>query len=97
MFQTVALVGRADDERITTLVADIASHLHARGRQVLVDPALANGLPAYVNRVPEAYFANTAELLLAIGGDGTLLHAARLALAAPQGPSAPPMLAHRAQ
>ena len=64
MFQTVALVGRADDERITTLVADIASHLHARGRQVLVDPALANGLPAYVNRVPEAHFANTAELLL---------------------------------
>ena len=84
MFQTIALVGRADDERITTLVADIASHLHARGRQVLVDPALANGLPAYVNRVPEAHFANTAELLLAIGGDGTLLHAARLALAAPE-------------
>ncbi len=82
MFQTVALVGRADDERITTLVADIASHLNSRGRQVLVDPALANGLPAYVNRVPEAHFAHSAELLLAIGGDGTLLHAARLALAA---------------
>lgn len=83
MFQTVALVGRSDDDRITPLVAEIARHLASRGRRVLVDPALARELPQAVERVPESAFANAAELVLAIGGDGTLLHAARLALASP--------------
>ncbi len=82
MFQTVALVGRPDDNRIATLVADIARHLCARGKTVLADPAMAGELPAAVLRVPEVDFAKSARLLLAIGGDGTLLHAARLSLQA---------------
>ena len=83
MFQTVALVGRYDDDRIPPLVAEICHHLGQQGRRVLVDPRLAVGLPPAVERVPEGSFADAAELILAIGGDGTLLHAARLALSSP--------------
>lgn len=84
MFDTVALVGRPDDARIPLLLAEVAGHLLARGRRVLADPAVIADLPAGVERVPEARFAAEAELLLAIGGDGTMLHAARLVLAQPR-------------
>lgn len=84
MFDTVALVGRPDDARIPQLLAEVAGHLLSRGRRVLADPAVSAELPPGVERVPEARFAAEAELLLAIGGDGTMLHAARLALAQPR-------------
>lgn len=80
-FQSVALVGRFDDPRVTDAMVAIAAHAHGRGVRVLADAAgtIEHGVP--VERLPEAELAKHAQLLIAVGGDGTLLHAARLAFA----------------
>lgn len=79
-FQTVALVGRFDDPRVTDAMAAIAAHAVGRGVAVLVDAAGRAEYGVAVERLPEAQLAARAQLLVAVGGDGTLLHAARLAV-----------------
>lgn len=79
-FQTLALVGRIDDPRIAESMQAIAAHATARGATVVVDERLETALAGPVVRLPEAALAAGADLVVAVGGDGTLLHAARLAL-----------------
>lgn len=79
-FRNVALVGTDRDSRVVESMQVLAAHLHARGRHVLADCALSvdfDGSP--VERSPEATLADRSDLIIAIGGDGTMLHAARLA------------------
>src|SRR5258705_9220014 len=74
-----ALVGRFADPRIAESVSTLLPHLASRGVQVLVSEKAT--LPAdatAVTRVPEREFGERADLVIAIGGDGTLLYAARL-------------------
>ena len=75
-FQAIALVGRHSDERVAESMRVLAEHLVARQRRVLVDAR--NDLPLPAEKLPEAQLAR-AELIVAIGGDGTMLYAARLA------------------
>jgi NAD+ kinase len=79
-FHTVALVGRYADRLVADAMLAIAAHAVARGVDVLVDAAATVDFPATVRRRPEAALASEAGLLVAIGGDGTMLHAARLAI-----------------
>jgi NAD+ kinase len=79
-FASIALIGNAGDPRISESLHLLAAHLHARGRRVLVDggnDAIFGSVP--IVRHPEAELAAAADLLVAVGGDGTMLHAARLA------------------
>jgi NAD+ kinase len=73
-----ALVGRFADPRIAETVGALLPHLQRRGVTVFVaqDAQLPAGLGA--SRVAEAEFGTRADLVIAVGGDGTLLHAARL-------------------
>jgi NAD+ kinase len=75
-----ALVGRFADPRIAESVSTLLPHLASRGVRVLVaeDSALTAGA-AGVTRVAERELGERADLIIAIGGDGTLLYAARLA------------------
>ncbi|HXN80334.1 MAG TPA: NAD(+)/NADH kinase, partial [Steroidobacteraceae bacterium] len=75
-----ALVGRFADPRIAESVSALLPHLASRGVRVLVseDAMLAAGVAGVV-RVAEREFGERADLIIAIGGDGTLLYAARLA------------------
>jgi NAD+ kinase len=78
-FQSIALVGNAKDLRVAECMLGLAAHFHERGVPVLVDPGV--GLEFKANSVvlcPEQSFATRADLIVAIGGDGTLLYAARL-------------------
>jgi NAD+ kinase len=79
-FETLALVGHNDDARVAESLAALAAHGLARGVRVLVDPSAAGSLPPAVERCPESEFHTRADLLVAVGGDGTLLHAAHLAV-----------------
>ena len=78
-FQSIALVGNTKDLRVAECMLSLAAHFHSKGVRALVDPDL--GLPFGPDTVlpcPEQSFATRADLIVAIGGDGTLLYAARL-------------------
>jgi len=77
-----ALVGRFSDSRVAETAAVLVPHLLQRGSTVLAyeSPGDFAGAAA-VKIVSEAQLADRAELIIAIGGDGTLLYAARLATA----------------
>ncbi len=75
-----AFVGRFADPRVGESIALLLPHLAARGVEVLVSedlpPEAATGP---FSRVDERAIVERADLIIAIGGDGTLLYAARLA------------------
>jgi NAD+ kinase len=78
-FKSIAFVGNAKDLRVAECMLSLASHFHARGISALVDPGVGLAFPPNsVIPCPEQSFATRAELIVSIGGDGTLLYAARL-------------------
>ena len=76
-FRTIALVGRHTDKRVAEPMLALATHLTKGGFDVFAADYLDLDLPA--KRVPEAELCNDADLVIAIGGDGTMLYASRLA------------------
>jgi NAD+ kinase len=77
--QACALIGRFSDPRVAESALTLLPHLKKRGIRALLpenDPLEASAELAV--RVPEEEIANQASLVIAIGGDGTLLYAARL-------------------
>src|SRR5450755_1511084 len=79
VFKSIALVGNAKDLRVAECMLGLAAHFQARGLPVLVDPSVGLAFKAgSVVICPEQSFATRADLIVAIGGDGTLLYAARL-------------------
>ncbi|HKD54734.1 MAG TPA: NAD(+)/NADH kinase [Steroidobacteraceae bacterium] len=76
--RTCALVGRFADPRIAESVAALLPHLARRGVEVLVSEDAQLPPEAPVTRVPEHEFGERADLVIAVGGDGTLLYGARL-------------------
>ena len=78
-FHSIALVGNAKDLRVAECMLSLAGHFYARGQRALVDPSVGLAFPPdSIVPCPEQSFAARAELIIAIGGDGTLLYAARL-------------------
>jgi len=79
----VALAGRAVDPRVGEAMQTLAHHLLGKGYvvRVVADEALALA-GAGVHTVLERDLARDAGLIVAIGGDGTMLHAARMAATA---------------
>jgi NAD+ kinase len=73
-----ALVGRFTDPRVAESVGLLVPYLLSRQVQVLVSAAAAGTEGLRVLRVPEAEIGRQAELVIAVGGDGTLLYAAGL-------------------
>lgn len=81
-FNTLALVGNFTDPRVIDSMQLLAAHLHGRERQVVVDTANTLDFGATpVRREPEDRLGAAVDLMVAIGGDGTLLYAARLTAA----------------
>jgi NAD+ kinase len=77
-FRTVALWGRLGERSVTEPALQVVSHLRQRGITVLasITSDAARELKD-ATHVDERELAARADLVLAIGGDGTLLHAAR--------------------
>jgi NAD+ kinase len=77
--QACALIGRFSDARVAESALILLPHLKKRGVRALLAEADPLDAPAeLVVRLPEEEIANRADLVIAIGGDGTLLYAARL-------------------
>jgi NAD+ kinase len=78
-FERIALIGNDRDNRVIESLQILAAHLIERARQVLVDEASAIEFGEKVRRHKESSLAGQVDLVVAVGGDGTMLHAARLA------------------
>lgn len=79
-FANVALVGNDRDARVVESMQILAAHLHSRGRRIIAETdSVVDFGDTRVERRPAAALADGADLVVAIGGDGTMLHAARLA------------------
>ena len=77
LFKTIALVGRFDDPRVKDPVISLVEHLRQHNIRVIVaDDAV---IDLEVSRLPESEIAAEVDLIIAIGGDGTMLHAAGVA------------------
>ncbi len=75
-----AFVGRFTDPRVGESVALLLPHLASRGVEVLVSEEVpVQAATGPYARVEERAIVERADLVIAIGGDGTLLYAARLA------------------
>jgi NAD+ kinase len=77
--QACALIGRFSDARVAESALTLLPHLKKRGVRALLPAHDPLDAPAgLVERIPEDQIAEVADLVVAIGGDGTLLYAARL-------------------
>lgn len=78
-FRACALIGRHSDSRVADSMLTLAQHLTARGITVLVGRDVQLDFGAVrVTAVEETAISQRANLVIAIGGDGTMLYAARL-------------------
>jgi NAD+ kinase len=82
-FATVGLMGRISDPEVAAMAGRLAKQLQSAKVEVYGDEAL--GLPAStgVRLLPAKALAAKADLLIVVGGDGTLLKAAQLIAARP--------------
>ncbi len=78
-FQTVALIGKYGDPDVKHSVAHLVEMLAAEGVHVLVERSTAGELPTRAEHEPASLAAigNQADLAVVVGGDGTLIGAAR--------------------
>jgi NAD+ kinase len=80
-FSRISLVGKVEDARVADSMVALARHLRSRGLTVLVDrDAAIAGLPDGIERREVEALGREADLIVAIGGDGTMLFAAQLAI-----------------
>ena len=80
VFDAIALTGNWRDPRVVESIETLAAHLHAQQLQIRVaDGYPGSGLPAGARLVPEEEIASASQLVIAVGGDGTMLGAARRA------------------
>lgn len=82
-FRTIALTGKQTDARVEESMRLLVPQLLEADRRVVLDEAISiefNDLP--VTRLDRQSLVDEADLLVAIGGDGTMLYANRLAAGA---------------
>ena len=85
-FQRIGIVGRHDDPRVSGHMQALVRHLNGRSLEVFaseaLDPGLAGGGSAepalQLNHVAEPELIDRVDLIIAIGGDGTMLYASGL-------------------
>lgn len=77
-FKTCALIGHFAEARIAESAGAALAALARRGVKVLVAADEAGDFGAAARAVPRAELASQADFMIAVGGDGTLLEAARL-------------------
>jgi NAD+ kinase len=82
-FQTIGIISRPRRSNLDVVVPPLLKWLEARGVQTFYDQETAGSSPNATHGKTRKEVADSSRLLLVLGGDGTLLAAARLA--APRG------------
>jgi NAD+ kinase len=76
-FPRVALIGKSNSPEIATSLRELAAYLRARGCEVLVEQETATLVDAGLRAADYDGIGRNADLALVVGGDGTMLSAAR--------------------
>jgi NAD+ kinase len=77
-FSHIGLIGKTEDRQVTTSLHALIDYLEQRDVSILLDAALADILPGSPHAVvARDTLANSCDLAIVVGGDGTLLNAAR--------------------
>jgi len=79
-FKTIAILGNTTDAAAKESIAAVIEHLATKGLRILVSEQLPAPVPASATVVPDATLIVKADLVIAVGGDGTMLYAARRAV-----------------
>lgn len=75
-FKKVAVVGRHSDSRVAEAITLLVEHMTKAGVDVLAATDMSLDLP--VSRMEEQELSDAADLMIAVGGDGTMLYAGNL-------------------
>jgi NAD+ kinase len=78
-FKTIGVISRPRRANLSAVVPDLLQWLEARGLSVIYDEETASALPKPGKAFTRDELADQSEILLVLGGDGTLLAAARVA------------------
>lgn len=77
-FHSVGLIGKYGDPGVAGTLLSISGHLQRRGVRVLLDEHTAEGLPRHdLPTAPREVLGRECDLVMVVGGDGSLLNAAR--------------------
>jgi len=77
-FEQIGIIGKRDDTSVTPTLLALVRHLQNRGVQVLLDAVTLQVLhPPGAKHLPREELVNQAKLIIVVGGDGSLLSAAR--------------------
>jgi NAD+ kinase len=77
--QSIGILSRPRREQLSVVVPPLLTWLEARGIKPVLDEETAGALAAGSEGQPRPAVADASQLLLVLGGDGTMLAAARLA------------------
>jgi NAD+ kinase len=78
-FQTIGIISRPRRSNLSAVAPPLLRWLEARGLRVIYDEETASAVPGCPKGLPRQHIADEAQILLVLGGDGTLLAAARVA------------------
>ncbi|AGM41006.1 inorganic polyphosphate/ATP-NAD kinase [Spiribacter salinus M19-40] len=76
-FQRIAITGKPNDTAVIDTIGRLVRHLESRDRAVQIDAGMGTHLPGVPAHAPLEQLVGDIDLLIVVGGDGTLLHAAR--------------------
>jgi NAD+ kinase len=77
-FHRIGLIGKSGDRQVARTLQQLAAHLAAGGRDILLDATSAALMDSGGHEVVDrAVLAQRSDLAIVVGGDGTLLNAAR--------------------
>jgi NAD+ kinase len=77
-FNHIGLIGKSGDRNVSTTLHRLVEHLESRQLPILLDEGIADMLPGSAHPVANRdSLAQQCDLAIVVGGDGTLLNAAR--------------------
>lgn len=79
VFKRVAIIGRRRVEGIQQTIADVVAYLERENVKVVLEADAAQWIDLDLEAIPADQLNGHADLIIVVGGDGSLLNAARIA------------------